>query len=109
MKTTKIRLISIVVITFLIGYYAGVSKVAFDWGNFKPDVQISSKEPPPSVQFVDMTRMWTVLGKIESMYYDKPSINANKMLDGAIAGMVSSLGDPYTLYLPPQQNTNFKQ
>src|SRR5258708_39106908 len=31
------------------------------------------------------------------------------MLDGASVGMVSSLGDPYTLYLPPVQNTSFKQ
>jgi carboxyl-terminal processing protease len=31
------------------------------------------------------------------------------MLDGAIAGMVDSLDDPYTVYLPPVQNTDFKQ
>jgi len=31
------------------------------------------------------------------------------MLNGAISGMVQSLGDPFTLYLPPVQNTDFKQ
>jgi len=31
------------------------------------------------------------------------------MLNGAITGMVQSLGDPFTMYLPPVQNSNFKQ
>jgi carboxyl-terminal processing protease len=109
MKPTTIRLIIIIIITFFLGYYFGVSKVSFDWSNFQPSVQVSSKEPPPSVQSMDMDRMWTVLEKVETMYYDKSAINANKMLDAAIVGMVSSLGDPYTVYLPPQQNTDFKQ
>lgn len=109
MKARNIRLIIIIVITFLIGYYAGVSKIAFDWNTFQPNVQVSSKEPPPNDQSMDMSRMWVVLDKLETMYYDKTAINANKLLDGAISGMVSSLGDPYTVYLPPVQNTDFKQ
>src|SRR5258708_10834826 len=109
MKGINLRYIIIIIITFLVGYYVGISKIAFDWNNFQPNVQVSSKEPPPSDQFVDTTRMWDVLEKVETMYYDKSAVDANKMLDGAIAGMVSSLGDPYTLYLPPTQNTNFKQ
>ena len=109
MKSSTLRLGIIIVITFLVGYYAGVSKIAFDWTNFQPNIQISSKEPPASVQFVDTSRMWDVLEKVETMYYDKSAINANKMLDGAIQGMVASIGDPYTLYLPPTQNTDFKQ
>ena len=31
------------------------------------------------------------------------------MLNGAISGMVASLDDPFTVYLPPVQNDNFKQ
>jgi carboxyl-terminal processing protease len=109
MKSNQLRFLVIVIITFLAGYYTGVSKITFDWTNFQPSLQISSKEPPPSVQFVDTSRMWLVLQKVEEMYYDKSAIDPNKMLDGAIAGMVASLGDPYTLYLPPVQNTSFKQ
>src|SRR5690348_9081405 len=109
MKPDKIRIIITIIITFLIGYYFGVTKISFDWSNFQPNIQVSSKEPPPSVQIADTSRMWDVLQKIETLYYDKTAIDANKLLDGAIAGMVSSLGDPYTLYLPPVQNTSFKQ
>src|SRR6185437_13169888 len=84
MKSNQLRFAIIILITFLIGYYIGVSKIAFDWSNFQPNLQISSKEPPPSAQFVDTNRMWVVLQKVEDMYYDKAAIDANKMLDGAI-------------------------
>ncbi|HSX09359.1 MAG TPA: S41 family peptidase [Candidatus Saccharimonadales bacterium] len=108
-SSANLRITIIVIITFLVGYYVGVTNISFQWNNFQPDVEVSSKAPPPSVQFVDTNRMWLVLQKVEELYYDKTAINANKMLDGAISGMVNSLGDPYTLYLPPTQNTNFKQ
>lgn len=108
-QPNKIRLILIVLVSILLGYVIGVTKVSIAINNFKPDIKISSKEPPAGVQFGDTERMWQVLGKVEEMYYDKKAINADKLLDGAISGMVSSLDDPYTMYLPPQQNTNFKQ
>ena len=31
------------------------------------------------------------------------------MLNGAISGLVESIGDPYTIYLPPPSNNDFKQ
>lgn len=109
MNSTKVRFIVSISIAVLIGYYIGVSKIALDWNNFKPNIQVSSKEPPISEQFGDANRMWAVLNKIESLYYDKSAIKADKVLNGAIAGMVSSLDDPYTIYLPPKQNNDFKQ
>src|ERR1700722_18820007 len=109
MKPDKIRFIIILIIIFLAGYYVGVTNISFEWSNFQPNIQVSSKAPPPSVQFMDTTLMWTVLDKIETLFYDRAAINENNLLNGAITGMVNSLGDPYTIYLPPQQNTNFKQ
>src|SRR6266498_1178221 len=109
MKSQKLRFILFIFIAGLIGYYIGVSKISLDWNNFQPHIEISSKEPPPSLQTGDASRMWDVLGKIESSYYDKKAIDKEKVLNGAISGMVSSLDDPYTVYLPPQQNDNFKQ
>ena len=40
---------------------------------------------------------------ISSEYLDRP-VNGQKMLYGAIQGMVESLGDPYTSFLPPEIN-----
>lgn len=98
-----------VLIAGIIGYYAGVNKVTLDWRNYHPIISVSSKEPPSNDQSLDMTKFWTVFDKVQSDYYDKKAIDPQKMLDGAITGMVNSLDDPYTMYLPPTQNSNFKQ
>jgi carboxyl-terminal processing protease len=109
MKPHKLRYILIVLIAGLLGYYIGVNKIALDWNNFQPNVEITSKEPPPSVMHGDFSMFWTVLEKIQTTYYDKSAIDQQKIINGAIAGMVNSLDDPYTMYLPPKQNDNFKQ
>jgi carboxyl-terminal processing protease len=109
MKSQKLRYVLLIIVAGLIGYYAGVSKIAFDWNKFQPHIDVASKEPPPSLQFGDANRMWAVLDKLENNFYDRKAIDSEKALNGAIAGMVASLDDPYTVYLPPQQNTDFKQ
>lgn len=97
-----------IVVALLIGYTVGVNKISYEWSHFQPHVEVSSKEPPPSISNIDFSPMWVVLQKIESTYYDKKAIDPQKILNGAITGMVGSLDDPYTVYLPPKQNTDFK-
>ena len=87
----------------------GTNKVNLDWKNYHPSFQVKGKEPPPNVTNLDLTLFWTVLDKIQGSYYDKSAITPQKLVNGAISGMVESLDDPYTVYLPPQQNSNFKQ
>ena len=109
MKSQKIRYFLIIIIAGLLGYFGGVNKIALDWRNFQPHIEVTSKEPPPSLMHVDFGTFWTVMDKLENNYYNKTAIDPQKMLNGAISGMVESLDDPYTVYLPPQQNSNFKQ
>lgn len=108
-RYTKFQLVLLLVISFFIGYYFGVTKVRVDWQNYTPKVQVSSKEPPAQVTSVDFAQFWIVWEKLLASYYDKTKLDPQKMLNGAIEGMVSSLGDPFTIYLPPTQNKNFKQ
>ncbi len=91
------------------GYYFGVNKINFDWKSYKPKLTVESKAPPPELSSVDFSAFWNVWQKIESNYYDKTKLDSQKMLNGAISGMVQSLDDPFTVYLPPVQNDNFKQ
>lgn len=104
-----IQVIILIVITFLAGYFFGVNKVHLDWKNYKPTLSVVNQEPPPSLINVDFTPFWIVWQKLQANYYDKTKLDQQKMLNGAISGMVDALGDPFTLYLPPVQNTNFKQ
>lgn len=109
MKNKSLHLLLVIVISLLIGYYIGVSKVSFAWKNYTPKINVVSKEPPTGTMNVDLTLFWTVLEKLQQSYYDKSALDAQKIVDGAIIGMVESLNDPYTVYLPPTQNNNFKQ
>jgi carboxyl-terminal processing protease len=99
----------IILIAFFGGYYFGVNKVTLDWKNYNPVLNVVDKEPPSGLITVDFNPFWTVWQKLVTNYYDKSKLDQQKMLNGAITGMVQSLGDPFTMYLPPVQNSNFKQ
>jgi carboxyl-terminal processing protease len=43
----------------------------------------------------------------ESIYKDK--INDQERVWGAIQGMTAALGDPYTVFFPPEENKQFKE
>ena len=109
MKNKTLRIIIVVLLAFLGGYFFGINKVTFDWKGYVPQFQIINKEPPTGDITIDATPFWTVWQSLETNYYDKTKLDQQKMLNGAITGMVNSLGDPFTMYLPPVQNTDFKQ
>lgn len=58
----------------------------------------------PAGKNVDFSLFWKVWDMLGSSYYDKSKLNPTKMVEGAISGMVASIGDPYTVYLPPEEN-----
>ncbi len=111
MKTQiKLRIFQFVIVILIsvgIGYLIGNYKISAQWKNFKPILSISNQNPPVA-QNLDMRLFYDVVNKLNTMYYDKSKIDAGKMETGAISGMVASLGDPYTAYFPPKQNTDFK-
>jgi carboxyl-terminal processing protease len=52
----------------------------------------------------DLSLFWHVWSLLEQKYVDKKAIDPQKMVYGAISGMVASLGDPYTAFFPPEDN-----
>ncbi|MBI5150999.1 MAG: S41 family peptidase [Candidatus Pacebacteria bacterium] len=59
---------------------------------------------PSSESSVDFSQFWEVWNRLESFYVDPEKLDAKKMVYGAIQGMTSALGDPYTMYLPPEEH-----
>lgn len=55
---------------------------------------------------VDFDQFWQVWDKLKSTYVKEP-VKETDMLYGAIQGLVSSLGDPYSLYFPPKEAEEF--
>lgn len=101
-KVRNFILISLLLLgTFSGGYSLGVR-------GYKAQVSdaykvVITREIPPSKN-VDFSLFWQVWDTLSSKYYDKSKLIPSEMVYGAIAGMVDSLGDPYTMFLPPKEN-----
>ena len=87
---------------FVSGYFLGSNGFRLESGSF-PKITIE-RTNPKNHQDVDFSLFWRVWDTIDSSYYDKTKIDVSKMVYGAISGMVSSLGDPYTAFLVPEEN-----
>src|SRR3989344_6272162 len=106
----SLRVFQLFVIIFIsigVGYLLGNYKITAEWKSYRPIIGISNQNPPNS-QNLDMHVFYNVIDKLNNSYYDKTKIDAAKMVNGAISGMLASLGDPYTSFFPPKENTNFK-
>ncbi len=93
--------ILIAVSFFYGGYYYGKRGFEFEVKRNPPEIKIVNKNPGD--QEVDFALFWRVWELVQQEYLDRP-VDGQQMLYGAISGMVSSLGDPYTAFLPPDLN-----
>jgi len=56
----------------------------------------------------DMSLFWNVWNILEEKYVNETKLNKEKMVFGAIKGMVASLNDPYTYFMTPSENKESK-
>jgi carboxyl-terminal processing protease len=96
------------VLTFLVavgffsgGYYYGKRGFIFEVRKNPPSVKVTNKYPQN--QEVDFALFWHVWDLVSENYLERP-VDPQQMLYGALSGMVDSLGDPYTSFLPPSAN-----
>jgi len=62
------------------------------------------KLPPADV---DMALFWQTWHAVEDNFVDKDQIDRQKMIYGAISGMVAALEDPYTAFFNPEDSKKF--
>lgn len=58
---------------------------------------------------IDLGLFWQVWDKLGESYLIKENLKPQEMVWGAIKGMTASLGDPYTVFLPPEDNQSTKE
>ncbi len=56
---------------------------------------------------IDFSLFWQTWNKIHQDYVDSSKLNTQKMIYGAIKGMVNSLDDPYTVFFDPSDAKTF--
>jgi len=90
-----------------LGFYLGIHKVRVELQK-RPFVKIERKIPVKR-EDIGFALFWDVWDRLELDYLDKKALDPTKMVYGAIQGMVSSLGDPYTVFLKPQEQKEIKE
>lgn len=110
-KVKRINGITIVIalLTFIIGWQLGHWDLNLQWANYKPQVSLKNQQPPADKQDIDFQLFWETWDKVSREYVDKKAIDPQKMYYGAIQGMVAAVGDPYTVFLPPDFQKSTKE
>jgi carboxyl-terminal processing protease len=99
-----------------VGYFIGKHEVR-SYGDVVTGLkeEVTLTEPSGGIsrtggrQDVDMTMFWAVWDQLEETYIFEDQIDYDKMVYGAIEGMTSALGDPYTAFYPPADNQTSKE
>lgn len=93
--------------TFLGGYALGERRVLGPTGNGAP-LSADPGNPPPGVNTAPLWKAWAVLDeKFVSASTTATRVGDDERLWGAISGLAQSFGDPYTVFLPPEDNEAF--
>lgn len=103
---SAILILALVIFSAGIGYRLGERKTSL---SFSQDKRIVVNQNPPASVSVDFSLFWDVWQRLTRSYIDRATMDPQKMVWGAISGMVGALGDPYTTYLPPKDNKDFKE
>lgn len=107
-RTKQILIISII-IALTLGFMGG-----FLFKDFKNDRSltvikkiINTDEGKP--EEVDFSLFWKVYNDLSAKYVDKEKLDQQKILYGAISGLVNSVGDPYTVFFEPVTSKKFQE
>ncbi len=92
--------------TFFSGLHLG--------GGMKLEANLASLFRPETLadDSVDLSRFWRVWNILEEKYVVSTTtdpVTRESRIEGAISGLVDSYGDPYTIYMPPEEATMFGQ
>ncbi len=79
--------------------------VVFSGGYFFAKFQTTCPACKP--EEVDFSLFWEAWAKLQEKFADKEKFDVQKMIYGAISGMVKSLEDPYTIFLNPEDSKRF--
>lgn len=101
----------IIVSIVLIALLAGVFSIGFVVGkNSIPSINqvegLANKELGMPTD-VDFSLFWDSWRVIEENYVDRESLDRQAMIYGAISGLLESLDDAYSVFMPPQESKKF--
>lgn len=93
--------ISVVILAILFGIFIGSKTNIVSGSNSHLSVPIDLR-----AEGIDMSEFWDAWRKIEEKHPDGRKITAEEKVWGATKGLAGSLDDPYTVFLPPRENSD---
>lgn len=89
------------IVVFAIGYSVGTAGYKIEPNGYIVSI---SREVPKENKNLNFDLFWRVWDTIHANYFDKSKIDESQLVWGAIKGMVAAVGDPYTVFLTPEEN-----
>ncbi len=56
----------------------------------------------------DLSLLWEVWRLLQRHYIDPGALTSRSLVEGAVAGLVAGVGDPYTVFMPAKANSEFR-
>lgn len=118
--------IALSLVIFLFGYEVGQAGSLEKWGlgnaialgdkltgtsgSGIPNISLdSAKQSIDNPGHINFGLFWKVWDMMETKYIDQSKVDQQEMVYGAIKGMVASAGDPYTVFLTPEENQKSRE
>lgn len=103
-------------------FFFGLLFVSYQYGQYRGQ-QTGEKKGEDPISFaetlldrtykkddsVDFSLFWRVWDTLEEKYVDSDTLDTQKMIYGAIDGMLRASGDPYTTFFDPEENKEFDE
>ena len=108
LRTKQIFIVSII-ISLALGFMGG-----FLFKNIGNDNSVNSLKNLVNIdqgkpENIDFSLFWKVYNDLSAKYVDKSKVDPQKILYGAIGGLVNSVGDPYTVFFEPVVSKKFQE
>lgn len=95
--------------SFFVGYERGKKNVVQSEKDVTLNAAILGNKTPSSSENVDFSLFWKVWDLLKEKHVDNSKLDAQKLVYGAINGMLKATDDPYSNFFDPKQSKDFSE
>lgn len=103
----KIAFLFLLFFVALTGYQVGV--FTEQQKNLQKPPAVIINQDKEAISTVDFSIFWETWHQLENLFFEKEKLDPQKMVYGAIKGLVNSLEDPYTVFFTPEESKTFQE
>lgn len=89
--------------TYIVGFITGEGRIKLAKSG---RIEITRGNVPATK--ADYSLLWDALDELNAKYVDRP-LDQQKLMYGAVSGLVDATGDPYTAFFDPEESKQFKE